>query len=67
MGKFLGLGAKSGCGFFIPTQKSACFLSLKNRKFIFLATILDAILDFGMTNPHPDLAPRPKICPLYDL
>ena len=30
----------------------------------FLAAILDAILDFGMMNPHPNLPPMPKSLPI---
>ena len=32
-------------------------------KIFVLAAILDAILDFSMKNPHPDLAPGPESLP----
>ena len=35
MGKFLGLGAKSGCGFFIPKSKMASKMAAKKMNFLF--------------------------------
>ena len=34
MGKLLGLGAKSGCGFFIPKTKMASKTAAKKMKFL---------------------------------
>ena len=35
MGKFLSLGAKSGCGFFIPKSKMASKMAAKKMNFLF--------------------------------
>ena len=35
MGKHLGLGAKSGCGFFIPKSKMASKMATKKMNFLF--------------------------------
>ena len=34
MGKLLGLGAKSGCGFFIPKSKMASKMAAKKMNFL---------------------------------
>ena len=35
MGNFLSLGAKSGCGFFIPKSKMASKMAAKKMNFLF--------------------------------
>ena len=35
MSKLLGLGAKSGCGFFIPKSKMASKMAAKKMNFLF--------------------------------